>query len=88
MRVVWRDMDGVLSAVGTTEFIGVMKKLDKFVDDELADMRGVLEVDSPSIGEFGSVKFGAGELGLLFFNLCCTYSKSLSSIILARDGVG
>lgn len=48
--------------------IGVMKKPDKFVDEEFAETRGVVDVESPRTGEFGSVNLDVGELGLLFFN--------------------
>lgn len=51
---------------------GVMKKLDKLVEELLADIIGVAAVESPSTGEVGKVKFPVGELALDFFNLSWT----------------
>lgn len=52
--------------------VGVMKKLVKLVDELLAEMMGVLDIERPRTGELGKVKLFVGEFGLLFFNFCCT----------------
>lgn len=48
---------------------GVMKKLDKFVEELLAEIMGVVAVESPRTGELGKVKLPVGELALLFLSL-------------------
>lgn len=66
----WLEFSVVLLVVPTAEFIGVMKKADKFVDELLAEIIGVFDAERPSTGEFGRVKLLVGEFGLLFFNFC------------------
>lgn len=45
-----------------------MKKLDKLVEELLAEIMGVLAVERPRIGELGKVKLPVGELARLFLS--------------------
>lgn len=66
----------------------VMKKDVKFVIELLAEIIGVVVDSRSSTGDAGNVNEPVGELGRLFFKLCCTYSISEDSNTRDLPGVG